>query len=168
MADVEAAIQEPRPRYLLARAWLVERLQTEPEPQAWLDRIQRLDVLAEQMESESHPMRRLDLLSVLLCGWIELVSDARHALPGPAPPPLFPRSRPRGQRSALAILQRALAGPTLVAGLVSDEFERLAGVDAAAELLLESTRDLELTKVVELLDVVSPAVRSRFWELDRP
>ena len=40
------------------RAWLAECLQAEPEAQhVWLDRVQRLDVLAEQMEQEQHPMR---------------------------------------------------------------------------------------------------------------
>ena len=165
MADVENPT-----RIDLMRAWLAGCLQAEPDAQEeWLDRVQRLDVLEEQHEQEQHPMRRLDLLGMLLIGWVELISDARKTLTWTTPPPpLFPRSGPRGQRSALDTLRRALAGPTLVGGLISDEFERLVGVDAAAELLLETTRELELTKVVELLDVVSPAVRARFWELERP
>ena len=177
MAGIDAAPSPaPGPRPIDAmRAWLQERLQAElqAEPEAqqvWLERVQRLDALAEQLEQEPNPMRRLHLLRPLLIGWVELCVDARQALPGPpAPPPLFPKPRPQSEgKSALAILQRLLGGPTPLTTLVSDELVRLGGVKLAAEVVLDSTRDVDLARAFEILDAVSPEVRASVWDLSRP
>lgn len=55
-----------------------------------------------------------------------------------------------------------------LAGLISEELERIGGVELAAEVLLEATRGVDLATAAKVFDVTSPEVRARAWELGRP